>query len=153
MGAHGISPFVQNSAQNYFLFRKTTCFWQSTWNIAICPKFSPKLFPVSKNHMFLAKHMEYRHLSEIQPKFISGFEKPHVSGKAHGISPFVQNSAQIYFRFRKTTCFWQSTWRYSMCFARNMWFFETGNKFGLNFGQMAIFHVLCQKHVVFRNRK
>merc|ERR1712127_386095 len=87
MGAHGISPFVQNSARNYFRFRKTTCFWQSTWNIAICPKFSPNLFPVSKNHMFLAKHMEYRHLSKIQPKFISGFEKPHVSGKAHGDIP------------------------------------------------------------------
>ena len=34
-----------------------------------------------------------------------------------------------------------------------MWFFQTQNYLGLKFGQMAIFRVLRQKHVVFPNSK
>ena len=34
-----------------------------------------------------------------------------------------------------------------------MWFFQIQNNFGLKFGQMAIFQVLYQKHVVFPNSK
>ena len=43
--------------------------------------------------------MEYRHLSKFQPKIIPSLKKPHVSDKAHGISPFVQISAQNHFEF------------------------------------------------------
>ena len=103
--APGISPFVQISAQNHFEFGKITCFCQSTRNIAICPNFNPKPFRVWKNHMFLTKHPEYRHLSKFQPKMIPSLEKPHVSDKAPGKSPFVQISAPNDFEFGKTTCF------------------------------------------------
>ena len=68
-------------------------------------KFKPKRFRLWKNHMFLIKHLEYRHLSKFQPKIILNLEKPHVSDKAPGKSPFVQISAQIDFEFGKTTCF------------------------------------------------
>ena len=44
-------------------------------------------------------------------------------------------------------------WRYSEWFVRNMWFFQTRNYFGQKFGQMAIFRVVCQKHVVCQNSK
>jgi len=40
-------------------------------------------------------------------------------------------------------------WRFSMWFIRNMWFFKARNNFGLKFGQMAIFHVVHQKHMAF----
>ena len=44
-------------------------------------------------------------------------------------------------------------WRFSGCFVRNMWFSQSQNEFGLKSGQMAIFRVLFQKHVVFPNSK
>ena len=34
-----------------------------------------------------------------------------------------------------------------------MWFFQPRSGFGLIFGQMAIFRVLCQKHVDFPSSK
>ena len=34
---------------------------------------------------------------------------------------------------------------------RNMWFSQIRNGFGLRFGQIAIFRMLCQKHEVFPN--
>ena len=42
-------------------------------------------------------------------------------------------------------------WRYSGWFVRKMWFFKTRNYFGQKIGPMAIFRVVCQKHVVFPN--
>jgi len=37
------------------------------------------------------KHPEYRHLSKFKPKTFSSLKKPHVSVKAPGISPYVEN--------------------------------------------------------------
>ena len=111
----GKSPFVQFSAQNNFEVGKTTCFWWSTRKIAICPNFSPKSFWGWKNHMFLTKHPGYHNLSKFKPKTISSLEKPHVSDKAPGKSPFVQISTQNHFEFEKTTCFWQSTRKIAIC--------------------------------------
>ena len=80
-----------------------------------CPNFSPKLFRVWKNLMFLMNQMENRQTFKFQPEIISRLGEPHVFDEPHGISPNFRISAQNQFEFVKTTCFWWTTWNIATC--------------------------------------
>ena len=119
---------------------------KSSFKLAV-KSIDPCRFETNLGHVYIL--MQQNFTSNIR---ISIKENWHILNYlTHSIDlPNLRFSDMIYFKTHSCQTLITLT-SSTLWFVRKMWFFQPQNNFGLKFGQMAIFHVVRQKHVVFRN--